>query len=208
MELSTEIIKDNFQLPSVEIPVTEPPFSPEEGRCLPFSLLRLVSAIGKGLEPVHLQHYLLFYDEEIVRKGLDDSVSGIPSIFYAVATNNENIVRTWANYGANVDATEPQTGIPLLAFAILRTKASNEDTTPMIMTLLSLGADASVIPAVLYSPCIEDPVHKLPFDKACPELQVPKTSWCKGRILEDMTKTINLSQRYFLEKVKKQSSDK
>ncbi|KAJ6098845.1 hypothetical protein N7467_000380 [Penicillium canescens] len=191
----------DFELPTVEIPAGEPHFSPDEGRRLPFSSVRLISSLGRTLQGANVSHYLSFFDEEVVRRGLGSNICGVPSIFYAAATNDENAIRAWLSYGADVNAREPKTGIPLLAFVILRTLATNQDSTSILMTLLSLGADASLIPRDLYSPCIEDPVAKLPFDERYRGFNEPKTSWCKDAVAEQMARAINLSQRYFLEKV-------
>lgn len=40
-------------------------------------------------------------------------------MFYTVKTNNKALVRTWVDYGADVNAREPKIGLPLLAFAII-----------------------------------------------------------------------------------------
>lgn len=197
-----QLEKWDFQLPSVEIPLSEPPFSPDEGRRLPFSLARLIAALTTGLSLAQLQHYLFFFDEGVVRQGLRAEIAGIPSIFYAVASNNESIVRTWASHGCDVNAKERRTGIPLLAFAILRTRAANEDTTTMLMTLLSLGADATVIPPSLFSPCLEDPPEVPPGSLSGTSENV-NTAWCTDIVYALVAKTINLSQRYFLDKVLK-----
>lgn len=197
-----QLEKWNFQLPSVEMPLGERSFSPDEGRRLPFSLARLIAALTQGLSLAQLQDYLLFFDEGVVRQGLGAEIAGIPSIFYAVASNNENIVRVWASHGCDMNAKEPRTGMPLLAFAILRTRAANEDTTTMLMTLLSLGADATVIPPSLFSPCLEDP-PEVPLGSLNGTSGDVNTAWCTDTVYALVAKTINLSQRYFLDKVLK-----
>lgn len=189
----------DFKLPIIDIPVGEPPFSPDEGRRLPFSMIRLIATLQRGLSPAQLQHYILFFDEKVVQSGMNASISGIPTIFFAVATNDENIVRTWAAHGADVNVRETRTGIPLLAFAIMRTRAANEDTTSMLMTLLSLGADPTAIPRSLFSPCLDDPTGAAPRFG----LEDSKVSWCSEKIYAVIAKTINLSQRYFMDKVLK-----
>lgn len=193
--------KWDLELPSVEIPAGLPHFSLDEGTRLPFSSVRFISSLGRTCQGVNIYQYLSYFDDWVVSRDLGTDIYGVPSIFYAAATNDVHAVRAWASYGADVNASEPKTRIPLLAFVILRTQATNQDSTSMLMTLLSLGADASLIPRVLYSPCLEDPVERLPLDERYPGFNEPKTSWCKDVVAEQMARAINLSQRYFLEKV-------
>jgi len=192
--------KWDFTLPTLNLPPGDPPFSLEEGRQSPFSLRRLVSGIQNGLQNTNLRYYLTFFDEKVIRREFGASLCGFPSIFYAVATNDENILRTWVEYGGDINAKEPRTGIPLLAFTVLRTLSSNEDTTTVMMTLLSLGADISVLPRVLYFPCIDDPVDKLHRNLWHIDFKDPQKTWCQEWVSTKLATSINLTQRYFLEK--------
>ncbi|KAF2188772.1 hypothetical protein K469DRAFT_70581 [Zopfia rhizophila CBS 207.26] len=47
------------------------------------------------------------------------------------------------------------------------------------MTLLSIGSSISVIPRILYTPCVDDPIEKLPFDHRYPEFQESGKAWCR-----------------------------
>jgi hypothetical protein len=192
--------KWDFTLPTTNLPPGDLPFSPEEGRQSPFSLRRLVSGLQNGLQNANLRYYLTFFEERAVRREFGASLCGFPSIFYAVATNDEKVLRTWVEYGGDINAKEPRTGIPLLAFTILRALSPNEDTTTVLMTLLSLGADISVLPRALYFPCIDDPVDKLSRDLRYIELKEPQKAWCKEWVSTKLATSINLTQRYFLEK--------
>jgi hypothetical protein len=187
-------------LPTINMLLDEGPFSPDEGRRTSFSLRRLISGLQNGLENANLRHYLGFFDGNMIRSEFSASLCGIPSIFYAVATNNESIVRTWVEYGGDVNARESGTGIPLIAFTILRTSCSNEDTTRVLMTLLSLGTDISVLPKALYFPCIDDPVDKLSTELRNIHLYEARTEWCLEWVALKLATSINLTQRYFLEK--------
>jgi hypothetical protein len=190
----------DFGLPKIRLSDGEIPFSPEEGRRPPFSLRRLVSGLQNGLQNTNLRYYLTFFEERVIRREFGASLCGFPSIFYAVATNDENILRTWVEHGGDVNAKEPRTGIPLLAFTILRSLFSNEDTTTVLMTLLSLRVDVSVLPRAMYFPCIDDPVDKLPLDPRYNNLNDPQKAWCKEWVATKLAVSINLTQRYFLEK--------
>ena len=79
----------------------------------------------------------------------------VPTIFY-VSTNNENIVRTWIEYGGNGNAVEPGTQLPLLALAILNVETIRMDTAAIARALLSYGVDASATPRAFYSPYLRD----------------------------------------------------
>ena len=79
-----------------------------------------------------------------------------PAIFYAVGTNNQDIVRTWVKYGGNVNAVESRTGLLLLVFVIINAGIIEADTTPAVLSLLSLGADVSVLSRSLYILVLQD----------------------------------------------------
>jgi hypothetical protein len=155
----------DFLLPSVHIDALEPEFSPEEGLSLGFELRRLIYALQSGVRLGKVQHYLSFFNETVLSENLNATWEGFPAIFYAVATNDEKIVRMFVNYGAQVNVVDQTYTIPLLAFAILVSVsgASQKDSTAITTTLLSLGADVSVIPRVFYCPYIDDPPSKAPF---------------------------------------------
>jgi len=101
-----------------------------------------------------------------------------------------------------VDAVEPRCGIPVLGFAIMLgsgLSAAGVDTTAVVVTLLSLGADAAVIPSVFFSPYVEDPVDKLPLG-AGGEFNEEKKRWCVGWVRPVLAETATLTKRYYLEK--------
>ncbi|KAF2194328.1 P-loop containing nucleoside triphosphate hydrolase protein [Zopfia rhizophila CBS 207.26] len=190
----------DFRVPDITLNITEPDFSPEEGKSMQFSLRRLVSGLQSGIRVAQVQRYLSFFTVLTLRRELATSLEGFPSIFYAVATNDEKIVWAWVENGGDPNAVEPKTRVPLLAFAILRAEVSGKDTTAVVMTLLSIGSSISVIPRILYTPCVDDPIEKLPFDHRYPEFQESGKAWCRPWVSLKLAATINLTQRYFLEK--------
>ena len=190
----------DFRVPGIVLDINEPDFSPEEGKSAQFSLRRLVSGLQSGIRVAQVERYLSFFTVLTLRRELAMNLESLPSIFYAVATNDEKIVRAWVENGGDPNAIEPKTKIPLLGFAILSAEVGGKDTTGVVMTLLSIGGSISVIPRTLYTPCIDDPIDKLPFDHRYAEFQEPPKAWCKPWVSVKLAATINLTQRYFLEK--------
>lgn len=91
-------------------------------------------------------------------------------------------------------------GIPLLAFAIMMADSLGTHTTTVTKTLLSLGADVSTIPKVFFTPYLDDPPTKSPFDDRYHEFSEPKKQWCADYMRPVFARAVNLTQRYFLEK--------
>ncbi len=176
----------------------EPEFTAEEGLTQGFSIRRLIYALQGGMKRGMLQHYLAFFSERVVEAQINANVEGFPAIFYAVATNDDKVVRTWINNGGNVNAIDETYGIPLLAFAILMADVMVLHTTAVTTTLLSLGADVSVIPRVFFSPFLDDPPAKAPFNHRYREFEEPDKKWCVDYIRPVLARTANLTQRYFL----------
>lgn len=144
-----------------------------------------------------LRHYLSFFNLGSLGPAINSAVNGYLAIFYAVATNDEGIVRAFAEHGADLNVVEAEHQIPLLAFAILMETTLQTDTTAMVLTLLSLGASARVIPSVFYSPFLDDPVEKMPLRKDDPGFLAMETKWCNDWLRPILTTSINLTQRYF-----------
>jgi hypothetical protein len=191
----------DFVLPTMHLDPPEPEFSPEEGLSRGFSLRRLIPALQSGVQRGKVQHYLSLFSDTVLSEKLNATLAGFPAMFYAVATNDEKIVRTFVNYGAQVNIVDQTYNIPLLAFAILVSGALQKDSTGVTTTLLSLGADVSVIPHVFYKPYIDDPPSKAPFtSQRYREFDESNKRWCSEWMRPTFARAVNLSQRYFLEK--------
>src|SRR2546421_4451747 len=175
-------------------------FSPQEGAAQPFSITRLTWALQNNLTHGSLLVYFSFYQRPQIASAINQEVDNIPAIFYAVATNNDQIVRTWIDYGGNPDAVEPGLRLPLLAFAIMYADTIQQDTTAVVMTLLSLGAEASVIPKAFYSPFLRDVPAVGPDAQDLTDLEDQNKAWCTEVLITKLTRTFNLTQRYFVEK--------
>lgn len=131
---------------------------------------------------------------------INNCVEGFPAIFYAVQSNDAHIVRLFVAHGAKVSALHEPSGTPLLAFAIVHSQFLSTDTTNMVSTLLSLGASHDVIPTAFYQSFCEDMPEKGP-----PQVDIKDVNkkWCTKQCQLELTKTINLSQRYYLDRASK-----
>ncbi|KAH8808795.1 P-loop containing nucleoside triphosphate hydrolase protein [Xylogone sp. PMI_703] len=157
----------------------------------------LTAAIQHGAD-IQMIHDFFRSHDSAVKGHINDEVAGFPSIFFAVATNNEWIIRKWVSYGGNVNAVHVASKVPLLAFAIMHSEYLQTDTTLTVATLLSLGADPSVIPAGFYTPyyrdLLDDDIKNLSYENA---------SWCSPAARARLARTANITQRYYLERASK-----
>lgn len=198
----------DFVLPEITPPPTLTPAVGEGNNG--FSLRDLVGAIQNGVNIRFVAEYLAYYDPDFIREQLCDTLEGLPSIFFAVGTNNEALIRMWIAYGADVSAVHDTSGVPLLAFAIMNSEQLDTDTTLTVSTLLSLGAAPEVIPSPFYTPFLQDIPDNGPSDEGLTSnLEGRFNSWCTPAARAKLARTANITQRYYLEraaKIKKPSS--
>lgn len=167
-----------------------------------FNITDLIGAITHRFRLESIQTYLEYYDQDTVKSHINENVYGFPAIFYAVATNNDVIVRLFVEHGANVIAFHERSGTPLLAFSIVHSDTIREDTIAMVATLLSLGTPPSLIPSDLYTPYQQD----LPGNSRAPGTTSPRdpsTEWCTDVARGRVQRTANLTQRYHLDRATK-----
>ncbi|PTB67011.1 P-loop containing nucleoside triphosphate hydrolase protein [Trichoderma citrinoviride] len=180
------------RLPFLKI-LTEDDFSPDS----------LASAIQHGATVHRLREYLSNYDSALLKQDISANVMGFPLIFYAVESNDENMVRLLIDYGASANAVHEASQVPLLAFAIMCGETLQLDTTNMVSVLLSKGASPYAIPMELFVPYLveiekrRDQKGKMPVEEPSEAVQA---AWCSEATRERLVKNINLTQRYFLEK--------
>jgi hypothetical protein len=200
-----EVVKEpewNFILPEIPPP---PSLTPGVGEGNDgFSLRDLIGAIQHGIDVRFVTEYLAYYDSDVIRKHLCDTLEGFPSIFFAVGTNNETLIRIWIGFGADVSAIHETSGVPLLAFAIVNSENLDTDTTLTVSTLLSLGAVPEVVPSSFYTPFIQDLPDNGPSDESLKNDMEDKTkSWCTPAARAKLARTANITQRYYLERASK-----
>lgn len=177
------------RLPRLEIS-TEDDFSPD---CF-------AAAIQQGATAYRLQDYLRNYDSRLLEQDINANVMGFPLIFYAVESNDENMVRLLLEFGASASAVYEASQVPLLAFAIMCGETLQLDTTNMVCVLLSKGASANSIPIDLFAPYLRDESTNAGQKVKSAIDAASETAWCSPATKTRLAKNINLTQRYFLEK--------
>lgn len=177
------------RLPMLDI-FTEDDFSPDT----------LAAAIQHDVTTHRIRSYLHLYDTRLLGQDINANVMGFPLIFYAVESNNEEMVRLLIEYGASTSAVHEASQVPLLAFAIMCGETLQIDTTNMVCVLLSKGASAGVIPMDLFTPYIRDTTASVERRAEKEIGGIDETAWCSQGTKARLAKNINLTQRYFLEK--------
>jgi hypothetical protein len=165
-----------------------------------FSVSDVVAALQHGANTQIVQKWLQHFDQEVVRQTINDDVAGFPAMFYVVATNDEQILRTWINYGGNPKVVHHVSRVPLLAFAVANGMNIHANTTLIVATLLSAGASPEVIPSAFYDPCLKDLPDGGPNEAALTDLADDNKRWCGPATRKRLSKALNLSQRYYLHK--------
>ena len=156
-----------------------------------------------GASQQTIQNYLDRFDRALVKEYINEEVDGFPAMFFVVETNKEELLRLWVAYGGNPTAIHKQSGIPLLAFAIIHSENIQTDTTLMTATLLSVGASPDVIPSAFYLPFIQDLPEAGPKDDSLKDIGDKNKKWCKGNGRVKLARASTLSQRYYLERAAK-----
>lgn len=213
-------VQTTDEIPPAE-PVEEPVEEPEWDFVLPrismtssivpghadfsdsFDLENLIGAMQLGANEQMLQNYLGYFDRNTVQREIKRNVEGFPSMFYAVETNNDLILRTFIAFGADVNAIQKDLQVPLLAFAIMHSETIRADTTHVVASLLSLGARTSSIPAAFYTPYCRDLPDEGPDDESLGDLSVETKRWLTANARAKLARSANLTQRYNLERASK-----
>ncbi|KAM0511188.1 hypothetical protein ACHAPE_010139 [Trichoderma viride] len=162
-----------------------------------FDSYSLASAIQHGAIASHIRSYLNLCDTGVTEQNMNTTVEGFPLIFSAVASNSEDIVRLFIEYGASPNAVYEPLNVPLLAFAIMCSETLQFDTTNMVCVLLSKGALPCAIPKDLYTPYLQD--NSASSGQKDSEA-IEEVAWCSPEMKARLSKNVNLTHRYFLEK--------
>jgi hypothetical protein len=190
----------NFWLPTIPAPQSFQPGGIDGSA--QFSMQDLIGAMQHGATYEQIQAYLGHHSHpnpNTVRSKINDPVQQFHPLFYAVATNNAWIIRLFVKYGGDVNAVYGSPPLPLLAFAVINSKTIEYETTLSVATLLSLGADASVIPPAFYSPFCRDLPETGPSEEELDDLEDSKRQWCRFPDMRaKLAETLNLTQRYHL----------
>ncbi|EGC46504.1 conserved hypothetical protein [Histoplasma capsulatum var. duboisii H88] len=91
----------------------------ESSECLTLAEA-VIKALQSNMDSNGIKAVLVTNPPERVRKALNKGIDGFSAIFEAVKRNDADIIELLVENGANPNATEHNSDIPLLAFAILR----------------------------------------------------------------------------------------
>ncbi|KAK2608062.1 hypothetical protein N8I77_006697 [Diaporthe amygdali] len=189
----------NFTLPRV--PAPEILTNGGEDGSGNFFLNELVGAIQEGESCERVRNYLAFYDTDAVRAQINTAVEGFPAVFYVTETRNAELIRLWCKYGGDVNMTASSglsKGVPLLAYAVALGGSFRKDTTDLVATLLSVGANPKVLPMAFYFPLTRDLASDGPSLQEMPELTQDEMPWCTPSARALIADRINYRQRYYM----------
>ena len=170
-----------------------------------FDLEKLVGDIqaGQGCEEIRsrLTRYREHMKPKKLRERLNGLVLGFPGFFYVVETLSSELVRMWAEYGGDVNATYGSTKpLPLVAYVIALGSSYATDTTSILRTLLGLGASVTGIPKAFHTPLERDLPDDGPSTDELEDLEDENKKWCTPKVRRRLTATLNsrFEQRYLL----------
>ncbi|EFX02940.1 ATPase, aaa-2 [Grosmannia clavigera kw1407] len=182
----------------------------EEGETAAFDLGELCAGVQQGASILAIRTYLQGFPNANIEARINGTIEGIPSVFYAVESNDPAMLRLWASYGADVSVIHPTSGTPLLAYAVILSELlDGRDTSPVVATLLSLGASPKSIPDAFYVKYNRD----LSEDELLQNVDgldggsakiIDVWKWCKSpSVRKKMARTTDLTQRYYLDRATK-----
>jgi hypothetical protein len=197
----------NLQRPEWDFSLPELPFP---GDLVPgvgdengdFSAERLAAAMQHRIAVDAARTYMNSYDIGTVQRLINDEVDGFPVIFYAVAANDERMVRLLLESGADASSIHDGTRTPLLGFAIICGETLQQDTTSIVSLLLSYGASPHVVPQELISPYDKDLAAVSKSDGDGGEV-TKETAWCTKTARMKLAKATNITHRYYLDRAAK-----
>ncbi|KAI0196354.1 P-loop containing nucleoside triphosphate hydrolase protein [Astrocystis sublimbata] len=150
-----------------------------------------------------ISQYLAYYhkdDKQQLANDINGDVQGFPAIFYVVAANDAELIRRWVQYGGDLNATHGASGMPLIAFIILRGDRPRLQSTEILRELLSLGASPFVIPAAFYQRFNRELPEFGPVETDLDDIQEDNKLWCKPHVRTLLSAALSLTQRYLLDR--------
>ncbi|KAI0532320.1 P-loop containing nucleoside triphosphate hydrolase protein [Xylaria digitata] len=202
-DAETENQQDEDPSSYLQLPTLSQPTPLPHGHGSGFSLHDVIGAIQSGHSLDWVYQYLAFrhkIDSQKLSSSLNSNVQGFPAIFYVVAANNVELIRCWVRYGGNLNATHEASGLPLIAFAILRACRLRSQSTKILRELLSLGADPKVIPTAFYQPFLRELPKSGPTEADLDDIQEDNKLWCKPGFRQLLSAALSILQRYLLDR--------
>jgi len=137
-----------------------------------------------------ISKYLSNHDMTEVSRVINEKTSGYSAIYYAIARNCIQSVKTLLEYGADAN-TRDTDDVPVLAFAIMHALQAKVQTIEMVKLLLMFGANPYSIPADMWKDFVAQPD---PMGVNHEHV----AQWCTEKYRLTLANALNLSQRYFL----------
>jgi hypothetical protein len=109
--------------------------APSSGFGSNFNLRDLVGAVQCGATGETLQTYLANYEKQAISHIINDDIEGFPAMFYAIATNDESVIRLWVKYGGDPNVIHENSAVSLLAFTIMHSEVIRQDTTKAVVRI-------------------------------------------------------------------------
>ena len=163
-----------------------------------FQVETLAAGLAQQCSVEAVRHYLNAFPRAQVESDIRGLVKGKhPVLFYAAERNCVDSIRSLLDHGCEANARDVD-GIPVIAFAIMRSKWTVLNPAEAVKMLLAFGADPHVVPDDMWSRYLEPP-SAIPLSKIG-EKAGTASSWCTSRHRKILTSTLNLSVRYFLHK--------
>ncbi|KAI1085469.1 P-loop containing nucleoside triphosphate hydrolase protein [Whalleya microplaca] len=166
-----------------------------------FNLENVIGAIQSGVSPEQIRECLAYYhewDNQRFQDAINAKLKGFPAMFFIVEADKPELIRHWARYGGNPNATYGPDDFPLLAFAILRGAARRYQATDIVETLLRLEASPKVFPAGYYDPYVRELSNSGPKEINLHDIQDDNKLWCTSNIRPLLASALTLTQRYRL----------
>jgi hypothetical protein len=179
-------------------PVGSPkPFRARESVGGRFSIERIAWAIQTNqVSHRALQTFFSYLESDRISEDINKEVEGVPAIFYAVESNREDILQAWIRHGGDVNARRGPAHQPLLAFAVLLAERLRSDTTALVVTLLTSGADANVIPREIYSPVLQDVLSTNSTWRGNIGNSTIDTTWYTEDTRQKLISSVTITQKY------------
>ncbi|SMR46766.1 unnamed protein product [Zymoseptoria tritici ST99CH_1E4] len=162
----------------------------------PFTVSTLAASLDHSCSIDAVKSYLKQYDGLAIRNTIGNKTSSSHLIIsHAIQRNDARILRLLLEYD-RVDPNSLDWGnVPVLAYAIMRSKWTNDNTTEVVRTLLMHGADPNVVPREMWIDYVSTPALQTPTTRF---ENTYKTLWCDHKKRTILAETLNLTMRYSL----------
>lgn len=160
-----------------------------------FSVEILAASLYEKCSFEAIKVYIQSYDTLTVRGEISKRINNRLFITHVIQRNDPKLLRLFLEY-EEIDPSALDFGeVPVLAFAIMRSEHSNENTTDIVKTLLAFGADPNVIPKEFWVDYVRTPAAvTLSTDFKSTSL----TEWCNVKKRRLLAERLNLTMRYSL----------